>query len=386
MFDRGHGPALVVVQGVHGRWEWMKPALVELAGSCRTISYSLSRRHRIGRTPGPGAGLRQLSSPARRRARSSRARHKSRSAASRSAASWRCATPRPGRIESPRSCSPPSPAPGWKPNPQQARWLARPWMSAPAFRGHLADARLAGSAGRASRRGHRGSDSSCGRDFAPPRAPMIPSLMAERIRLAQQTDFAPDCARVKVPTLVLTGEEPLDRVVPVASTRSFCTLDSRRRVAASSNARDISASLPSRRRFARRRRKLRSCPQSLISSARRGAWKPCSTRPRPAAVRAAVVFAHPHPQYGGTMHTKAVYQGAKALTRIGCAVLRFNFRGVGASEGAFDQRRRRAGGLPRRARLHGGALSGRAALGRRLLVRIVGGARGRRRSTTASRS
>ena len=51
--------------------------------------------------------------------------------------------------------------------------------------------------------------------------------------------------------------------------------------------------------------------------------------------RAAVVFAHPHPQFGGTMHTKAVYQGAKGLTRIGCAVLRFNFRGVGRSAGTF---------------------------------------------------
>jgi alpha/beta superfamily hydrolase len=54
------------------------------------------------------------------------------------------------------------------------------------------------------------------------------------------------------------------------------------------------------------------------------------------AVRAAVVFAHPHPQQGGTMHTKVVYQGAKALNRIGCAVLRFNFRGVGTSDGRFD--------------------------------------------------
>jgi uncharacterized protein len=53
------------------------------------------------------------------------------------------------------------------------------------------------------------------------------------------------------------------------------------------------------------------------------------------APRAAVVFAHPHPQYGGTMHTKAVYQGAKGLARIGCAVLRFNFRGVGRSDGQF---------------------------------------------------
>ncbi|MEP6918977.1 MAG: hypothetical protein ABJC89_25270, partial [Acidobacteriota bacterium] len=54
-------------------------------------------------------------------------------------------------------------------------------------------------------------------------------------------------------------------------------------------------------------------------------------------LRAAVVFAHPHPQFGGTMHTKAVYQGAKGLARIGCAVLRFNFRGVGRSAGSFDQ-------------------------------------------------
>ena len=52
--------------------------------------------------------------------------------------------------------------------------------------------------------------------------------------------------------------------------------------------------------------------------------------------RAAVVFGHPHPQHGGTMHTKAVYQGSQGLTRIGCAVLRFNFRGVGTSAGAFD--------------------------------------------------
>jgi hypothetical protein len=53
-------------------------------------------------------------------------------------------------------------------------------------------------------------------------------------------------------------------------------------------------------------------------------------------LRAAVVFAHPHTEYGGTMHTKVVYQAAKALTRIGCAVLRFNFRGAGASQGSFD--------------------------------------------------
>jgi alpha/beta superfamily hydrolase len=53
-------------------------------------------------------------------------------------------------------------------------------------------------------------------------------------------------------------------------------------------------------------------------------------------LRAAVVVAHPHTEYGGTMHTKAVYQAAKALARIGCAVLRFNFRGAGTSDGSFS--------------------------------------------------
>jgi alpha/beta superfamily hydrolase len=52
--------------------------------------------------------------------------------------------------------------------------------------------------------------------------------------------------------------------------------------------------------------------------------------------KAAVVFAHPLPTHGGTMHTKAVYQGTKGLVRAGCVVLRFNFRGVGGSEGTFD--------------------------------------------------
>lgn len=55
--------------------------------------------------------------------------------------------------------------------------------------------------------------------------------------------------------------------------------------------------------------------------------------------RAAVVFAHPLPTHGGTMHTKVVFQGSKALARIGCVVLRFNFRGVGQSAGAWDNGR-----------------------------------------------
>jgi uncharacterized protein len=56
--------------------------------------------------------------------------------------------------------------------------------------------------------------------------------------------------------------------------------------------------------------------------------------PAPGLARAfAVVLCHPHPLYGGTMHNKVVYRLARGLRRSGAVVLRFNFRGVGRSQG-----------------------------------------------------
>jgi uncharacterized protein len=51
----------------------------------------------------------------------------------------------------------------------------------------------------------------------------------------------------------------------------------------------------------------------------------------------AALVCHPHPLFGGTMHNKVVYQTAKTLHRFGLPVLRFNFRGVGLSEGTHDK-------------------------------------------------
>ncbi len=47
----------------------------------------------------------------------------------------------------------------------------------------------------------------------------------------------------------------------------------------------------------------------------------------------AAVLCHPHPLYGGTMHNKVVFRMARGLRRAGIVVLRFNFRGVGLSQG-----------------------------------------------------
>lgn len=51
--------------------------------------------------------------------------------------------------------------------------------------------------------------------------------------------------------------------------------------------------------------------------------------------RAAVAVAHPHPDHGGSMRSRVVHEAAKAFVRVGAAVLRFNYRGVGTSEGRF---------------------------------------------------
>jgi alpha/beta superfamily hydrolase len=51
--------------------------------------------------------------------------------------------------------------------------------------------------------------------------------------------------------------------------------------------------------------------------------------------RMAAIMCHPHPLYGGTMHTKAVFRIAQALVDLGLPTLRFNFRGVGRSTGQY---------------------------------------------------
>ena len=51
----------------------------------------------------------------------------------------------------------------------------------------------------------------------------------------------------------------------------------------------------------------------------------------------AAIVCHPHPLFGGTLHNKVVYQTAKTIHRFALPVARFNFRGVGLSEGVHDK-------------------------------------------------
>jgi uncharacterized protein len=56
-------------------------------------------------------------------------------------------------------------------------------------------------------------------------------------------------------------------------------------------------------------------------------------------VRGTAVLSHPHPLFGGTMDNKVVQTLARAFVQSGWRAVRYNFRGVGASEGAYDEGR-----------------------------------------------
>jgi uncharacterized protein len=76
--------------------------------------------------------------------------------------------------------------------------------------------------------------------------------------------------------------------------------------------------------------------KSLIAGSA-GAIEVAATIPEAAGLRAVAVVAHPHPLFGGTMDNKVVTSMARAFADAGAATWRFNFRGVGRTEGAHDE-------------------------------------------------
>lgn len=77
----------------------------------------------------------------------------------------------------------------------------------------------------------------------------------------------------------------------------------------------------------------RSRPLELVGSV--GALEAQLEEPA-AALQGVAVLCHPHPLHGGTMSNKVVTTLARTLARLGVASVRFNFRGVGASAGSYD--------------------------------------------------
>lgn len=77
------------------------------------------------------------------------------------------------------------------------------------------------------------------------------------------------------------------------------------------------------------------CDQPLTLAGPAGALEAVTSCPKAAAVAATAVILHPHSLHGGTLHNKVVHMLARGFSDLGMATVRFNFRGVGASEGSF---------------------------------------------------
>jgi pimeloyl-ACP methyl ester carboxylesterase len=218
MRDAGSGPAVIVIPGVQGRWEWMEPALRELQRTCRVISYTLRGRPAsaaAGDGPAFDTYIEQLDEVFER---SGVQRATLCGVSYGGFVALRYAATRPERVEALVLVS--APAPGWKPNVRQARYLARPRLMAPVFV-LSAPARLWPEV-RSSITSWRARVRFCvthgARVLA---APLVPADAAARIAAQQATDFSGDGARVSAPTLVITGDDDLDLVVPPAVSRWY---------------------------------------------------------------------------------------------------------------------------------------------------------------------
>jgi pimeloyl-ACP methyl ester carboxylesterase len=222
MIDEGSGPAVIVIPGVQGRWEWMKPAVRELARTCRTISYSLCGERGSGFPVDPSIGfenyVRQLDAVY---AKAGIARAALCGVSYGGFIALRYAALHPDRVSALIFVS--APAPGWVPSARQQRYLARPRLLAPLFV-LSAPARLwpevraaVPSWGERIRFGITHG----ARVLA---APLVPALAAARISMQQAADFSGDAARVKAPVMVVTGEDHLDGVVPPTITRWYLSV------------------------------------------------------------------------------------------------------------------------------------------------------------------
>ena len=116
-----------------------------------------------------------------------------------------------------------TPGPGWRPNARQARYAAKPWLSVPGFCVGALD-RLRREIRAALPDWRARIEFTLAYVGGVVTAPMLPGLMARRVHLQQQTPLQPDCQRIVAPTLVISGDESLDLVVPVRSTREYLQL------------------------------------------------------------------------------------------------------------------------------------------------------------------
>jgi pimeloyl-ACP methyl ester carboxylesterase len=220
IIDRGSGEPLVVIPGIQGRWEWMKPGIDALARRTRVITFSLADEPSSAADFDDAAGFWNYVEQVRSALEQSgidRAAICGVSYGGLVAGAF--ASRFPGRATSLIlvSALPPS----WRPDARVSFFLRSPWLLSPLF--CLASVRLYREFATAQDTWWSGVTSACRAGLNVLLHMFHPGRMARRVHLLSSvlSGIEPEWARVKVPSLIVTGEESLERVVSPRITREY---------------------------------------------------------------------------------------------------------------------------------------------------------------------
>lgn len=219
--DRGEGVPIVVIPGIQGRWEWMTPAIESLAQQARVITFSLADEPSANAGFDEHAGFWNYVEQVREaldQAGVDRAAICGVSYGGLIAGAF--AARHPGRVSSLIlvSALPPS----WRPDARVCFYLRFPWLLTPTF--CLGSLRLYREIAVANDTWWRGMTTACGTGINVLRHMFHPGRMARRVHLLSSVRIEAELARVQVPTLVVTGEDSLERVVPPGMTRQYLAI------------------------------------------------------------------------------------------------------------------------------------------------------------------
>jgi pimeloyl-ACP methyl ester carboxylesterase len=222
IIDRGSGSALVLIPGLQGRWEYVRPTVDALSKYFRVLTFSLCDEPSSGGVYDPARGFDSYNDQIRGVLDDggvSRAIICGISFGG--VVALRFAASEPSRCE--RLILVSTPRPGFRLRPRHEIYARMPWLFGPLFLME-APARVRPELRTAlpyRRDRMRFSRWAIGTFL---RAPLSMSRMAARTRLLVASDVRGDCTRIAVPTLVVTGEPGLDFVVPVEGSSEYATL------------------------------------------------------------------------------------------------------------------------------------------------------------------
>jgi pimeloyl-ACP methyl ester carboxylesterase len=218
--DVGSGPPIVVIPGIQGRWEWMKPGIQALAKHCRVITFSLADEPTCRGAFDVATGFDCYVEQVRQAldvAALERATICGVSYGGLIAAAFAARHPERTSGLVLVSALPPS----WKPDARVNFYLRAPRMLTPVF--IAASLRMYREIAAAHPGVRPALREATRHGFNVLRHMFSPVRMARRVHLLSGA-AAVDVSAINVPTLVLTGDPELDRVVPVRATREYVNL------------------------------------------------------------------------------------------------------------------------------------------------------------------